>query len=113
MEALLAEKQGDRTQMESVLNAFRTKLEAEVRFDRREGGDERTHYFFRAIRNTALNYVECLTVSTAKTKGVDGAGPLVRLDSSTSLPTIDEHRQVMESSNRRPDDLSGDVRDKP
>lgn len=51
MEALLAEKQGDRTKMESVLNAFRTKLEAELRA---EGPDKGPSYHPLQIANLAL-----------------------------------------------------------
>ena len=51
MEALLAEKQGDRAKMESVLNTFRTKLEAELRA---EGPDKGPSYHPLQIANLAL-----------------------------------------------------------
>jgi len=51
MEALLAEKQGDRTKMQSVLNAFRTKLEADLRA---EGPDKGPSYHPLQIANLAL-----------------------------------------------------------
>jgi TolB-like protein/Tfp pilus assembly protein PilF/predicted Ser/Thr protein kinase len=51
MEALLAEKQGDRTKMQSVLNAFLIKLEAEIRA---EGPDKGPSYHPVQIANLAL-----------------------------------------------------------
>jgi TolB-like protein/Tfp pilus assembly protein PilF len=51
MEALLAEKQGDRAKMESVLNAFRVKLEVELRT---EGLDKGPSYHPLQIANLAL-----------------------------------------------------------
>ncbi|HEV2047179.1 MAG TPA: FlgO family outer membrane protein [Chthoniobacterales bacterium] len=51
MEALLAEKRGDRAKVESVLNAFRTKLEAEIRA---EGPDKGPSYHPLQIANLAL-----------------------------------------------------------
>jgi tetratricopeptide (TPR) repeat protein len=51
MEALLAEKQSDRAKMESILNAFRTKLEAELRA---EGPDKGPSYHPLQIANLAL-----------------------------------------------------------
>jgi tetratricopeptide (TPR) repeat protein len=51
MEALLAEKQGDRAKMGSILNAFRVKLEAELR---EEGPDKGPSYHPLQIANLAL-----------------------------------------------------------
>jgi len=51
MQVLLAEKQGDRAKMESVLNVFRTKIEAELRA---EGRDKGPSYHPLQIANLAL-----------------------------------------------------------
>jgi eukaryotic-like serine/threonine-protein kinase len=51
MEALLAEKHGDRAKMESILNAFRVKLEAELQA---EGPDKGPSYHPLQIANLAL-----------------------------------------------------------